>query len=343
MPIEKVNGGYKWGKSGKDYPTKAQAAKQARAAYASGYKGYQSGGSVWVTEEEEPSAAVQKIRKQDELFRKQLLADIMKMDPTTKIIGAGIFDPSFGGTTGVVKEFLRREAIKKMAQQYGPIVSLIGNRGGLLGYGTSGIGGLGLDKAFKDNPFGAAGQIANRVKFAQMFPQIAGLGWLMNKVQPRIEGQRGILGQGLGPQLRNLFSRILPIKSYEEKYGMEDSPIQEIEVTAQRRGEQPETETEESVGEGYSPSGMSMRMSDEQLYSDLASTGFGSDKLTGLSPGAAQSLVQGLRATSIGRMLAKRAAARALTGREAKVNRSGLDPVTGKPTRWFSSGQGGRK
>ena len=46
MPIEKVNGGYKWGKSGKVYPTKAQAAKQARAAYASGYKGYQSGGGV---------------------------------------------------------------------------------------------------------------------------------------------------------------------------------------------------------------------------------------------------------------------------------------------------------
>ena len=45
MPIQKVKGGYKWGKSGKVYPTKAQAAKQARAAYASGYKGYQSGGS----------------------------------------------------------------------------------------------------------------------------------------------------------------------------------------------------------------------------------------------------------------------------------------------------------
>ena len=85
---------------------------------------------------------------------------------------------------------------------------------------------------------------------------------------------------------------------------------------------------------------MSMRMSDEQLYSDLASTGFGSDKLTGLSPGAAQSLNQGLRAGNIGRMLAKRAAARALSGREAKVNRSGLDPVTGEPTRWFSSSHG---
>jgi hypothetical protein len=38
MPIKKVKGGYKWGSSGKTYPTKKQAAKQAAAAYASGYK-----------------------------------------------------------------------------------------------------------------------------------------------------------------------------------------------------------------------------------------------------------------------------------------------------------------
>jgi len=46
MPITKVSGGYKWGKSGKTYPTRAGAARQARAAYASGYKGYKYGGSV---------------------------------------------------------------------------------------------------------------------------------------------------------------------------------------------------------------------------------------------------------------------------------------------------------
>jgi len=39
MPIRKVNGGYRWGKSGKTYPTKTQAQRQARAIYASGYKG----------------------------------------------------------------------------------------------------------------------------------------------------------------------------------------------------------------------------------------------------------------------------------------------------------------
>lgn len=39
MPIRKVKGGYKWGDSGKVYPTKKQDQKQAEAAYANGYKG----------------------------------------------------------------------------------------------------------------------------------------------------------------------------------------------------------------------------------------------------------------------------------------------------------------
>jgi len=39
MPVVKVKGGYRWGKKGKVYKTKAKAAKQGRAAYASGYKG----------------------------------------------------------------------------------------------------------------------------------------------------------------------------------------------------------------------------------------------------------------------------------------------------------------
>jgi len=37
MPVHKVNGGYKWGKTGKVYKTKAEAEKQGRAIYASGY------------------------------------------------------------------------------------------------------------------------------------------------------------------------------------------------------------------------------------------------------------------------------------------------------------------
>ena len=38
MPVKKVKGGYKWGKSGKVYPTKAQAEKQGKAIRAKGYK-----------------------------------------------------------------------------------------------------------------------------------------------------------------------------------------------------------------------------------------------------------------------------------------------------------------
>ena len=39
MPVRRVRGGYRWGNSGKVYPTKAQAERQGKAAYASGYKG----------------------------------------------------------------------------------------------------------------------------------------------------------------------------------------------------------------------------------------------------------------------------------------------------------------
>lgn len=38
MPIRRVRGGYKWGKHGKKYKTKAAAIRQMRAIFASGYK-----------------------------------------------------------------------------------------------------------------------------------------------------------------------------------------------------------------------------------------------------------------------------------------------------------------
>lgn len=38
MPVKKVKGGYKWGSQDKVYKTKAGAERQAKAAYASGYK-----------------------------------------------------------------------------------------------------------------------------------------------------------------------------------------------------------------------------------------------------------------------------------------------------------------
>jgi uncharacterized protein len=39
MPIHKVPGGYRWGNHGKVYKKRSDAAKQAAAAYANGYKG----------------------------------------------------------------------------------------------------------------------------------------------------------------------------------------------------------------------------------------------------------------------------------------------------------------
>ena len=43
MPVHKVKGGYRWGKTGKVYKTKAAAERQGRAIYASGYS---KGGST---------------------------------------------------------------------------------------------------------------------------------------------------------------------------------------------------------------------------------------------------------------------------------------------------------
>jgi len=37
MPVYKVKGGYRWGKTGKVYKTKAAAEKQGRAIFRSGY------------------------------------------------------------------------------------------------------------------------------------------------------------------------------------------------------------------------------------------------------------------------------------------------------------------
>ena len=39
MPIKKVKGGYRFGNKGKTYKNKKKAQKQAKAIYASGYKG----------------------------------------------------------------------------------------------------------------------------------------------------------------------------------------------------------------------------------------------------------------------------------------------------------------
>ncbi len=39
MPVKRVKGGYRWGRTGKVYKRKADAERQGRAAYANGYRG----------------------------------------------------------------------------------------------------------------------------------------------------------------------------------------------------------------------------------------------------------------------------------------------------------------
>jgi len=38
MPVKRVSGGYRWGKTGKIYKSKAKAERQGRAIYASGWR-----------------------------------------------------------------------------------------------------------------------------------------------------------------------------------------------------------------------------------------------------------------------------------------------------------------
>ena len=46
MPVEKVEGGYRWGKTGKVYKRRIDAVKQGQAANAQGYNQYGKGGTV---------------------------------------------------------------------------------------------------------------------------------------------------------------------------------------------------------------------------------------------------------------------------------------------------------
>ena len=39
MPVEKVKGGWRWGKKGKVHKTRREAETQGRAAYMGGYRG----------------------------------------------------------------------------------------------------------------------------------------------------------------------------------------------------------------------------------------------------------------------------------------------------------------
>ena len=308
MPIQKVKGGYKWGESGKVYPTKAQAAKQARAAYASGYKGYQSGDVI--TEDEDVSPTVQAIRDADKQFKrdfaKHMIMSGILSNPQARQ-GFGMYKAFRDrGPMGLGKALGQRAGIEALFRKVGPWAMLLQNRGGPLGLGIMSSKRPMSSRIMQGllDP-----RVSGRLRFAQAFPQIAGLGWLMNKIQPRIEGQRGILGQGLGPQLRNLFARISPIKSYEEKYGMGSAEedmypdIQPIEVTAQKRAREPRKPRVSEIAD---------MIKQQDMYGGgigerLAETGGDpSAFMYGLVPGAAQSMNQGLRAANFLRRMSKR-------------------------------------
>ena len=400
MPIEKVNGGYKWGKSGKVYPTKAQAAKQARAAYASGYKGYQSGGGV--TQSTDPFAPNFELSRSGgktttvggprqtnkdtfaKDFAKYMLMTGIMSNPKARqnFMLAKMFRDQ--GPMGLGKALGQRAGIEALFRKVGPWGMLLQNKGGPLGLGIMSSKRPMSSRIMQGllDP-----RVSGRLKLAQAFPGIFALGWGLNKFSPRIPGQTGAFGQGLGPQIANIFAPMFGTRTHEEAMrdfgpgifggtlgprirnffgggrdreegkgifggtlgpklreiftrNRDESPIQEIEVTAQRRGT-PEERARERARERAEAFNRSIAMDEAMLRGRIEETGgLPIDKLTGISPGAARSLNQGLRAGIRGRMLAKRAAARALSGREAKVNRSGLDPVTGKPIRRFSSSHG---
>lgn len=58
MPVHKTSGGYKWGKHGHTYKTKAGAERQARAIFASGYKGKSLDGGSDMTEEQKLAKSI---------------------------------------------------------------------------------------------------------------------------------------------------------------------------------------------------------------------------------------------------------------------------------------------
>lgn len=54
MPVHREGSGFQWGNHGHVYPTRAGAERQARAAYANGYKGMMHGGMVPDSQREIP-------------------------------------------------------------------------------------------------------------------------------------------------------------------------------------------------------------------------------------------------------------------------------------------------
>ena len=119
-------------------------------------------------------------------------------------------NPSSAG--GMFKGLAQRAGIGKLFEKFGPAASLLFNQGGAFGLGTGGPLGQGVLPGLATNPLGTVG----KMKFLGANPLVGLAGLLMNKVSPRIEGQTGALGQGFGPQVANLASKMFGTRTHEQ-------------------------------------------------------------------------------------------------------------------------------
>jgi len=119
-------------------------------------------------------------------------------------------NPSSAG--GMFKGLAQRAGIGKLFEKFGPAASLLFNQGGAFGLGTGGPLGQGVLPGLATNPLGTVG----KMKFLGANPLVGLAGLLLNKVSPRIEGQTGALGQGFGPQVANLASKMFGTRTHEQ-------------------------------------------------------------------------------------------------------------------------------
>ena len=93
MPTHKVKGGYKWGKTGKVYPTKKQANKQGQAIYANGWKEIKEN-TIHITENELHEIikeSINRVINESRGIKSKKLYDIIKKHGGIKST-RGIFD-----------------------------------------------------------------------------------------------------------------------------------------------------------------------------------------------------------------------------------------------------------
>ena len=286
-------------------------------------------------------------------------------------------DPSARTAKGIAQKWAQNQGLGALFKKYGPKTAYaLFNQGGNFGLGEGGRFGQGIGPGLENNPL----QTIGKLKWAAANPAFAGIMALINKFSPRIEGQTGALGQGLGPQLANLFGR----KSYaeameefgpgimggtlgprirnffggggdreegtgimggtlgprlKELFTRKKDPIQEIEVTAQKRPTQEQLLAQQELNQqlssirgaqagmyGGGTPGIDYMVADASSdWSDFIdfekqnmkwgdgvdnrvgeTGGKPAEHLYGLTPGVAQSTNQGLRALNWARKIAKR-------------------------------------